>query len=212
MGTILIVEDDASFRRVLEYQLTEAGYETTIAESGERALELFSEHRYQVVLTDLNLPKLSGEEVLKQIKQQSPDTPVIILTAFASIESAVEAMKLGAFHYLTKPVNSDELLLTIGNAHKFAELAMENRNLREAVSAAFKFGGIIGSSKAMREVLDQAVAAEYLQRRVGDLAADLPGVQLGHGRFLGDVEALIEHPRRPIGEHRGSLDLGRHVG
>jgi two-component system NtrC family response regulator len=156
MGTILIVEDDASFRRVLEYQLTEAGYETTIAESGERALELFSEHRYQVVLTDLNLPKLSGEEVLKQIKQQSPDTPVIILTAFASIESAVEAMKLGAFHYLTKPVNSDELLLAIGNANKFAELAMENRNLREAVSSAFKFAGIIGSSKAMRKVLDQA--------------------------------------------------------
>ena len=134
MGTILIVEDDASFRRVLEYQLNEAGYKTTIAENGEKALELFSEHRYQVVLTDLNLPKLGGEEVLKQIKQQSPDTPVIILTAFASIESAVEAMKLGAFHYLTKPVNGDELLLTIGNANKLAQLAMENRKIWEEVN------------------------------------------------------------------------------
>jgi two-component system NtrC family response regulator len=156
MGTILIVEDDASFRRILEYQLTEAGYKTTVVENGEKALELFSEHRYQVVLTDLNLPGLSGEEVLQQIKQQSPDTPVIILTAFASIESAVEAMKLGAFHYLTKPVNGDDLLLTISNANKLSQLATENRNLREAVSSAFKFDGIIGSSEAMRKALDQA--------------------------------------------------------
>jgi DNA-binding NtrC family response regulator len=156
MSTILIVEDDASFRRVLEYQLTEAGYKTSVAENGERALELFSGHRYQVVITDLNLPELSGEEVLRQIKQQSPDTPVIILTAFGSIESAVEAMKLGAFHYLTKPVNSDELLLTIRNAFKFAELISENRNLREAVSSAFQFDGIVGTSQAMRKVIDKA--------------------------------------------------------
>ncbi len=120
MARILIVEDDVSFRRVLEYQLTEAGYETAIAEDGKAALELFSKHRHQVVLTDLNLPEVSGEEVLRQIKHQSPDTPVIILTAFASIESAVEAMKLGAFHYLTKPLNRDDLLLTVGNALKSA--------------------------------------------------------------------------------------------
>jgi DNA-binding NtrC family response regulator len=122
MSTILIVEDDASFRRILEYRLTEAGFNTMVAEDGEKALELFSEHRYQVVLTDLNLPELSGEEVLKQIKQQSPDTPVIILTAFGSSESAVEAMQLGAFHYLTKPVSQDELLSTIRNAFRFSEL------------------------------------------------------------------------------------------
>jgi DNA-binding NtrC family response regulator len=153
---ILIVEDDASFRRVLEYQLTEAGYRITVAENGKKALELFSEYRYQAVITDLNLPELSGEEVLKQVKQQSPDAPVIILTAFGSIESAVEAMKLGAFHYLTKPVNCDELLLAVNNALKFAELILENRNLREAVSSAFKFDGIVGTSKAMRKVLDRA--------------------------------------------------------
>ena len=123
MSTILIVEDDASFRRILEYRLTEAGYNTTVAEDGEKALELFSKHRHQVVLTDLNLPELSGEEVLKQIKQQSPDTPVIILTALGSIESSVEAVRLGAFHCLTKPVNRDELLVTIHNAFRFSELS-----------------------------------------------------------------------------------------
>ncbi len=153
---ILVVEDDANFRRVLQYQLTEAGYKAAVAENAEKALELFSENRYQVVLTDLNLPDLSGEEVLRQIKHQSPDTPVIILTAFGSIESAVEAMRLGAFHYLTKPVNGDELLLTISNAIKFAQLLSENRNLREAVSSAFKFEGIVGTSKVMRKILDQA--------------------------------------------------------
>lgn len=154
--TILVVEDDASFRRVLQYQLTEAGYKTAVAENAKKALDLFLEHPYQVVLTDLNLPDLSGEEVLRQIKHQSPDTPVIILTAFGSIESAVEAMRLGAFHYLTKPVNGDELLLTISNAMKFAQLLSENRNLREAVSSAFKFEGIVGTSRAMRKILDQA--------------------------------------------------------
>jgi DNA-binding NtrC family response regulator len=118
---ILIVEDDASFRRVLEYQLSEAGYKTMVAENGKKGLELFSECRFQAVITDLNLPELGGQEVLKQIKQQSPDTPVVILTAFGSMESAVEAMKLGAFHYLTKPVSGDELLVTISNALRLAE-------------------------------------------------------------------------------------------
>ncbi len=116
---ILIVEDDASFRRVLEYHLTQAGYKTTIAENVKRALEWFSEDHHQVVLTDLNLPEIGGEEVLRQIKRLSPDTPVIILTAFGSIDSAVEARRLGAFHYLTKPVNCDDLLITIHNACKF---------------------------------------------------------------------------------------------
>jgi DNA-binding NtrC family response regulator len=134
MPTILIVEDDASFRRVLEYQLTEAGYKTTVAENGKQALELFTGHRHQVVLTDLNLPEISGEEVLKHIKQQSPETPVIILTAFGSIESAVQAIKLGASQYLTKPVNEDVLLLTIENALKLANLPPNKRNFEEALS------------------------------------------------------------------------------
>jgi two-component system NtrC family response regulator len=120
MATILIVEDDASFRRVLEYQLSDAGYETTVAGEGERALELFSKHRHQVVITDLNLPGLGGEEVLRQIKHQSPDTPVIILTAFASTESAWRTKELGAFRYLTKPLRGEELLLTVSNALKLA--------------------------------------------------------------------------------------------
>lgn len=155
-STVLIIDDDASFRRILEYHLNEAGYKTAVAENGEKALDLFSEHNYQAVLTDLNMPGLSGEEILKQIKRQSPDTPVIVITAFGSIDSAVEAMKLGAFHYLTKPLNRDELLHTLGNALRFTDLILENRNLRQAVSSAFKFEGIVGSSPAMRHIIDQS--------------------------------------------------------
>jgi DNA-binding NtrC family response regulator len=119
--TILIVEDDINFRRVLEFQLKEAGYQAATAENGEKALELFSEYRHQIVLTDLNMPGIGGDEVLKQVKRTSPDTPVIIITAFGSIDTAVEAMKLGAFHYLTKPVNGDELIQVINNALKYSK-------------------------------------------------------------------------------------------
>ena len=154
--TVLIVEDDVNFRRVLEFQLNEAGYHTAVAENGEKALALFSEYRHQIVLTDLNMPGIGGDEVLKQVKKTSPDTPVIIITAFGSIDSAVGAMKLGAFHYLTKPVNGEELIHTVNNAFRYSELVRENRTLREAISSTFKFEGIIGTSKVMRKVLDQS--------------------------------------------------------
>jgi two-component system response regulator AtoC len=90
--TILIVDDDPSFRRVLEYQLRQTGYEVLKAEDGKQALEIFSQHRCHAVLTDLDMPELPGNELLKSIKQLSPDTPVIVVTAYGTIDSAVEAM------------------------------------------------------------------------------------------------------------------------
>jgi two-component system NtrC family response regulator len=99
---------------------------------------------------------MSGNELLRQIKKQSPDTPVIVITAFATVDSAVDAMKAGAFHYLTKPLNRDALLHTLRTALEFAGLVSENRNLREAVSAAFKFEGIVGNAPAMRRLIEQA--------------------------------------------------------
>lgn len=154
--TILIVDDDSSFRRVLEYQLKQAGYDVLTAEDGKRALDIFSQTRCHAVLTDLDMPALSGNELLKAIKQQSPDTPVIIITAYGTIESAVEAVKAGAFNYVTKPVNRDALLHTLGQALKFSGLIAENRNLRQAVSSTFRFEGIVGGSKAMKRVIEQA--------------------------------------------------------
>jgi DNA-binding NtrC family response regulator len=154
--TILIADDDSSFCRVLEYQLKQAGYVVLKAEDGRKALEIFSQNRCHAVLTDLDMPELSGNELLKAIKQQSPDTPVIVITAYGTIDSAVDAMKAGAFHYVTKPVNRDALLHTLDQALKFAGLITENRNLREAVSAAFRFEGVVGHTKAMQRVIDQA--------------------------------------------------------
>jgi DNA-binding NtrC family response regulator len=154
--TVLIVDDDSSFRRVLEYHLKQAGYNVLTAENGKKALDVFSQNRCQAVLTDLDMPALSGNELLIEVKRQSPDTPVIIITAYGTIDSAVEAMKAGAFNYVTKPINRDALLHTLDQALKFSGLIEENRNLRQAISATFKFEGIVGGSKAMQRLIDQA--------------------------------------------------------
>jgi DNA-binding NtrC family response regulator len=154
--TILIADDDSSFRRVLEYQLKQAGYNVLKAEDGKQALEIFSQNRCHAVLTDLDMPELSGSELLKSIKQQSPDTPVIVITAYGTIDSAVEAMRTGAFNYVTKPVNQAALLHTLDQALRFVGLITENRNLRNAVSTAFRFEGIVGTSKAMHRIIGQA--------------------------------------------------------
>ena len=153
---ILVADDDASFRRVLEFQLKEAGYIVACASDGKKALELFSRDSYHAVLTDLEMPELSGHQLLRQIKEKSPDTPVIVITAFATVDSAVEAMKAGAFHYLTKPLNRDALLHTLRNALEFAGLVSENRHLRAAVSEAFRFEGLVGAAPAMRRLIEQA--------------------------------------------------------
>jgi DNA-binding NtrC family response regulator len=155
-STLLIVDDDSSFLRVLEYQLKQAGYDVLKAENGKKALEIFSQNHCHAVLTDLDMPELSGNELLKAVKEQSPDTPVIVITAYGTIDSAIEAMKAGAFHYLTKPVNQDAMLHSLDQALKFARLVTENRNLREAVSSVFRFEGLVGSSKSMQRIIDQA--------------------------------------------------------
>jgi DNA-binding NtrC family response regulator len=156
MATILVIDDDPSFRRIIEFRLKEAGHRVTVASHGQEGLQLFSELACDLVLTDLEMKEVSGLDVLRRVKQQSSDTPVIVITGFGSIDSAVEAMKAGAFHYLTKPLNGDELLHTVGNALKLAGLVTENRYLREAVSEAFKFEGIIGTSNSMRRLIEQA--------------------------------------------------------
>ncbi len=154
---VLIADDDPSFRRVLEYYMKEAGFSVVSAEDGKKAFESFSQNRIHAVLTDLDMPELSGNELLKRIKEQSPDTPVIVITAYGTIDSAVDAMRAGAFHYLTKPVNRDVLLHTLDQALKYSGLVMENRNLREAVSEQFRFEGIIGTSRGMRRSIEQAI-------------------------------------------------------
>src|SRR5512137_1591228 len=131
---ILIVDDDSSFRRILEYNLQEEGYEVLSASSGEAGLVLFKEQNPDLVVTDMKMEGISGIDLLNNIKSLSPDTLVIIITAFGAVEDAVEAMKLGAYDYITKPVNRDELKLVVSKALQLTSLSSENRELKQRLA------------------------------------------------------------------------------
>ncbi|MEP7038017.1 MAG: sigma-54 dependent transcriptional regulator [Acidobacteriota bacterium] len=152
--TILLADDDDNLRRVLEYQLTEAGFEIQTAKDGAEALEIFNNNDFDCVITDLRMPRLSGLEFLEKIKSADAEIPVIVITAFGEVETAVTAMKAGAFDYINKPFNRDEILLTIERANNFSETKNENRQLRELIDKEFRLENVIGDSAKMREVLN----------------------------------------------------------
>jgi DNA-binding NtrC family response regulator len=152
--TILLADDDVNLRRVLEFQLTEAGYKVSTAQDGAEALDVFTNNDFDCVITDLRMPKLSGLELLEKIKAINAEIPVIVITAFGEVETAVTAMKAGAFDYINKPFNRDEILLTLERALNFSETKSENRQLRELVDKEFRLDNIIGDSPAMRAVLN----------------------------------------------------------
>ncbi|MDQ3320888.1 MAG: sigma-54 dependent transcriptional regulator [Acidobacteriota bacterium] len=151
---ILLADDDSNLRRVLEFQLTEAGYEISTARDGAEALEIFASDDFDCVISDLRMPKLSGLELLGKIKAENPEIPVIVITAFGEVETAVTAMKAGAFDYINKPFNRDEILLTLERAVNFSRTKNENRQLRELVEKEFRLDNVIGDSPAMRAVLN----------------------------------------------------------
>ena len=138
----------------LNFNLDEAGFEIQTAKDGAEALELFQSDDFDCVITDLRMPKLSGLEFLEKIKAADSEIPVIVITAFGEVETAVTAMKAGAFDYINKPFNRDEILLTIERAVNFSETKTENRQLRELVEKQFRLENVIGDSPKMREVLD----------------------------------------------------------
>lgn len=139
---------------MLEYNLQEEGYEVQAAASGEEGLYLFGQERPDLVITDMKMSGMDGLVVLKSIKEQSPETVVIIITAFGTIDVAVEAMKAGAYDYITKPFNRDGLRLTVKKALQFSGLTEENRRLKSELSDKADFRTIVGSSKEMEKVFD----------------------------------------------------------
>ena len=149
---ILIIDDDSSLRRVLEYNLQQEGYEVQTAADGESGLRLFAEQAPAIVITDLKMPGMSGFQLLSAVKERSPATVVIVLTAFGAIDTAVEAMKLGAFDYLTKPFNREELKLTVRKGLQLQGLSEENRLLKEELSGRAAFQSMVGTSRAMEGV------------------------------------------------------------
>jgi len=149
---ILIIDDDSSLRRVLEYNLQQEGYEVVTASDGASGLRLFAEQSPALVITDLKMPGMTGFQLLSAVKERSPATVVIVLTAFGAIDTAVEAMKLGAFDYLTKPFNREELKLTVKKGLQLQGLSEENRLLKEELSGRAEFKSIVGTSRAMEGV------------------------------------------------------------
>ena len=149
---ILIIDDDTSLRRVLEYNLQEAGYQVSAAASGEEGLRLFGEDTPSLVITDMKMPGMDGMQVLKNIKERSPETLVIMITAFGTVDIAVEAMKAGAYDYITKPFNRDELRLTVAKALQLTGLTAENKRLKNQLADSSDFRTIVGSSREMEKV------------------------------------------------------------
>lgn len=152
--TILLADDDENLRRVLEFQLSEAGYRVLTASDGAAALEIFTNDEIDCVITDLQMPKLSGLDLLDRLKVIRRETPVIVITAFGEIETAVAAMRAGAFDYVTKPFNRDQILLNLERALSFGETIVENIRLRRLVNENFRLENVVGDSVKMREVLD----------------------------------------------------------
>lgn len=153
---ILVVDDDSSLRRVMQMQLMEAGYRVELAASGTEAHRLFLEHCPKLVITDLMMPDLDGLELLRRLSQEEVQTTVIMITAFGSIESAVEAMRLGAYDYITKPIDYEALVRAVHRAMERQNLIEEVRSLRSALDERYGFENIVGHSKSLLHVLDMA--------------------------------------------------------
>ena len=154
METILIVDDEKNYLIVLEALLGPEGYETVTADNAEAALRLIRESDLDLVITDMKMPHMSGLELLEASKKLKPDLPVIIMTAYGTIEMAVEAMKKQAYDYITKPFKNEELKLTIKKALHNYRLIKENRLLSEALTDRYSYGNIIGKSKPMLKIYD----------------------------------------------------------
>ena len=150
---ILVVDDEAPIRDVIRKGLSQmGGYNVEVAQNGLEAIEKIEKDVFDLVLTDLKMPEMNGLELLKTIKGIRPEVMVILMTAYGSIETAVEAMKIGANDYITKPIDLNELLIHISKVQKESLLLKENRLLRMEVRKKFEYHNIIGKSKKMQEI------------------------------------------------------------
>jgi DNA-binding NtrC family response regulator len=156
--TILVVDDEENLRNLLSKILRDGGYGVDTAADGEEGLTKYKAGRYDVVLLDLKLPKLDGMSVLRGIVEHNPDALVIIITAFSTIDTAIQAIKLGAYHYVGKPFRPEELMIVVKQALERGRLLTENRALQQELMRTFKFEGIVGESQRMRAVLNLAAA------------------------------------------------------
>jgi DNA-binding NtrC family response regulator len=153
-GRILIVDDDDLSRSNLAESLTSYGHEVTAVADGQEAMDAFAEDKYDLVVTDLRMPHVNGLELLKFLKEVSPEIVVIMITGYGTVDSAVNAMKLGAFDYITKPLKDDLVKLTVTRALSYARLKEENVLLRDSLREKYDFGKMIGYSDCIRKVFE----------------------------------------------------------
>ena len=159
-GSILIIDDEEIMREILEALLTREGYQVRMAASGEEGLDVARTTTFDAAIVDVMMPGMDGLATLEELKKIDDDLPVLMVTAFASVETAISAMKRGAFDYITKPFKNDEVLIVVRNAVERRRLVAENTALRQTLQAQYqKFSGIIGRSSRMKQVFDLIIQA-----------------------------------------------------
>ncbi len=151
---VLIVDDDISMREFLDETLTRKNYSIGLASTGEEALRMMKGKEYDVVLSDIRMPQLGGMEVLKATREFLPDAKIILMTAYATVENAVEAMKLGAFDYIMKPFSADAIEVVIEKTFEYRKLVLENRLLKSQIVGRYRYENIIGKSPQMQKVFE----------------------------------------------------------
>ena len=153
-GSILVIDDEAEIREGLELLLKTEGYRVTMADTGQSGLLRLGEQPYDLLLLDVSLPDRNGIELLKDIRRQDPHLPIVLITAYGSIEMARAAFKSGAMDYITKPWSNDELVIQVAQAVEGRRLREENVQLKRALKQRFNFPNIIGKSEKMLALFD----------------------------------------------------------
>ena len=178
MAKVLVVDDERSMREFLEIFLIKKGHEVTLAANGQEAIEIFTEEEFDLVFTDLRMPEVDGITVLQEVKRLWPDTQVIVVTAFSTTETAIEAMKLGAYDYLAKPFKVNEAGVIVDKALEKRDLVLDNLRLKREVAGKFSFENLIGKSDRMKEVYQTI-------RQIADTRTNvLVGGESGTGKEL----------------------------
>lgn len=192
MASILIVEDESKMRRLLEMNLADQGFETHSAGDAEAGLKILNSTHIDLVVTDFKLPGMNGLEFLQAIKRANAAVPVVVMTAYGSVESAVEAMKLGASDYLLKPFSLAEMVLVVRKELDARNLREENRDLREALGRRYEYSNVVAGSQKMQEVL------ALVERVAPTNSTVLLGGESGVGKDL-IARAIHEHSARASG-------------
>ena len=194
---ILVVEDKESMAQMLRETLEAEGYSIVIARDGQEGIRHIKENRFDLVLTDLKLPKKDGIEVLKSSKTENPLAPVIVMTAFGTIETAVAAMKDGAFDFITKPFDTDHLLLLMKRALETQRMITENILLKDELSSKYGIQKIIGKSEAIHEVAQKVQKVAAAKTTVFLLGESGTGKEL-FARAIHNLSNRSEYPFVPI--------------